>query len=233
MFNLIDKDILISDANKYVYNDKYVPRVTEILSSMMHEETLMVWSNYLGFKGQKYGKILSDSANIGTYTHLMIENYLKNNIAILNEVPIGYRYNVENALFSFIQWYEVILKNDIKILGLETQLTCEWFGGTYDMLISINDKIYLVDFKTSNKVTYKHFIQASAYKYMLELKDINIDGIIILQLSKDCIGFNEYVIHLNNIDHINFINSCFDTFKGLVYGYYYRTYTECLYNKIF
>lgn len=232
MFNNIKCNISIN-SNKYYHNNIQVPRVTEILSSMLHEESLMGWSNYLGFKKKRYSAVLSISADIGTYTHGLIEDYLSNGFVILNTIPPRYRFSVENAFLSFVNWYNILLQNDINILGLETQLTCEWFGGTYDMLISINNKTYLVDFKTSNHISYKHFIQASAYKYMLELNNIYIDGIIILQLNKDTVSFNEYIIHLDNNDHKIFMDSCLDTFKGIVYGYYYRKNTEDLYNKIF
>lgn len=232
LLSLINSDIVIS-ANKYIYNGKYVPRVTEILSSMLHEDVLMGWSNSLGFKRLSYKKTLADSANVGTFTHSAIENYLNTNTINLDDVPPQYKYNVENALYSFIEWFKVILKNDLSILGLETELVCEWFGGTYDMLVRINNKTYLVDFKTSNRITYKHFIQASAYRYMLSLNNVNIDGVIILQLSKSDIGFNEFILHFDNTEHYQFIENCFNTFKGLVYGYYYRMHTVDLYNNIF
>ena len=49
----------------------------------------------------------------------------------------------------------------------------------------INGKIYLIDFKTSNHVTYKYYLQLAAYsKVLREKENINIDGVIILQLNK-------------------------------------------------
>ena len=61
------------------YNSKgiQVPRVTEILSRMIHNDSLMYWANSLGFKGLKYRDELNRAANIGTVAHSAIENFLK------------------------------------------------------------------------------------------------------------------------------------------------------------
>ena len=58
LMNYIDFDIN-EDTNRY-YNDegKSVPRVTEIISSMIHSDRLMIWSNRLGMRGLKYEKEL-------------------------------------------------------------------------------------------------------------------------------------------------------------------------------
>ena len=48
------------DNSHYMYNNRYpVPRVTEILSSMIHEDHLMKWSNFIGrIKHQRYEVVL-------------------------------------------------------------------------------------------------------------------------------------------------------------------------------
>ena len=42
--------IEIQSKSNYIYDEKRVPRVTEILSAMLHEDFLMKWANNLGFK---------------------------------------------------------------------------------------------------------------------------------------------------------------------------------------
>jgi hypothetical protein len=67
----------ILNEEGYEYGNKQVPRVTHILSAMLHEDYLMGWSNAMGFKKRKYETILDDAANIGTIVHDSIDIYIK------------------------------------------------------------------------------------------------------------------------------------------------------------
>ena len=55
-----------------------------------------------------------------------------------------------------------------RVIETEKQLVCPYFGGTLDCLAEIDGRIYIIDFKTSNHITYKYFLQLAAYKYMIE-----------------------------------------------------------------
>lgn len=219
------------NSKKYFFNGQPVPRVTEIISSMLHEEYLMKWANSLGYKHKSYSKERDYAANIGDQTHKIIEQILDNNknVEIPTSGPVYYTVN------SFLAWYNTIKasKLPIEIIGKEGQLVCPYFGGTYDLLIKINNKLWLIDFKSSNHVSYKYFIQLAAYRYMLSLYNINIDGCLILQLDKSDIFFKEYPLIFNNIEHLNYINQCTNTFFGLVYGYHNRLYSEQQYKTLF
>lgn len=234
----LNSDINISDSN-YDYNGIIVPRTTHILSSMLHEEYLMQWANSIGlYQRKKYIDEREKAAYIGTCAHELIEDYMNNNSYDINKFNIRNitEYNmVKNAIESYELWYNTIIQNNIvEILGMEQKLSCPWFGGTYDMLIKINNKIYLVDFKTSNHISYKYCLQVAAYKYMLNnYYNIRIDGAIILQLDKKSISFEEYVLDFSNKTHNDFINLCTETYLSLVYGYYNRLKVEQMYKKIF
>ena len=47
---------------------------------------------------------------------------------------------------------------------------------------------------------------------------IDINGTIILQLNKNSVSYNEYMLDFNNNDHLNFINHCERCFLSLVYS---------------
>lgn len=219
------------NSEKYFYNGQPVPRVTEIISSMLHEEYLMKWANSLGYKHKSYDKERDYAATIGDRTHKTIEQILDNdkNIDIPVDGPVHY------TVYSFLAWYNALKQSNlpIKIIGKEGQLVCPHFGGTYDLLIQINNKLWLVDFKSSNHISYKYFVQLAAYRYMLGLYNIHIDGCLILQLDKSEIFFKEYPLIFKNPEHLNYINQCTDTFFGLVYGYYNRLYLEQQYKTLF
>lgn len=232
------EDINILKKGKYYYNDQPVPRVTEILSSTIHDEYLMEWANRIGlYQRKKYQDERDRAAMIGTNVHEQIEYFLKYNVKneerlLLDNKAIN---SIENGLSSFMLWYnDVSGSNKIKILMQEYALSCPWFGGTFDMLMEINGKTYLVDFKTSNHISYKYFLQLAAYRYMIynSLK-INIDGCIILQLDKNTIAYEEYVLDFSLKNHNEFIEQCSITFFSLVYSYFNRIKTENMYKKLF
>ena len=221
----------INDSN-YMYNGIVVPRVTHIISKCIHSEGLMHYANNLGFRHQSYTKTLAASANIGTICHENIDEFMENRAHVLpDDIP----YQSRNAYKSFLKWFSDIsvLAWDLEVLMHEQPLVCKYFGGCLDGLYRINGLTYLVDYKTSNHVTINHLIQASAYRYILRTEmNINIDGVIILQLSKDDISYNEHVLNFANPDHLKFINECERMFLSLVYSYYNITYMEDQYKKL-
>lgn len=215
----------------YSFNGKIVPRVTKILSKCIHNDNLMYWANNLGFKHKSYQKTLNDAANIGTQCHNSIDSFLMDNsFTPLNTITKEAR----NAYDSFRVWFsELSTLNNVEIIWHEHQIVCPYFGGTLDGLYKIDGKIYLVDYKTSNHISMNYYLQLAAYRYILKnYYDIEIDGIIILQLSKYEIDYCAYSLDFDNPNHLSFMNQCEKTFLSLVYSYYNLTITEDLYNNL-
>ena len=209
---------------RYFYNGSPVPRVTEIISKMIAEEYLLYWANSLGFKHQSYKKTIDNAANIGSESHDLINKFLLGESFVSDNIPyLGFRK----------WWIDINSSNDVKIIGTEQKLVCQYFGGTYDLLVEINGLLYLVDFKTSNHVSYKYYLQLAAYKYMLELQGYSISGCIILQLNKDKIQYTEYPLIFSNPLHLDYINKSLNTFLSLAYSYYNIYQCEKMYKGIF
>ena len=226
IFSLLEQQTeqLALKEEKYFYNGIPVPRVTEIISKMIFEEYLMYWANGLGFKHQGYKKTIEAAANIGSEAHDLINKFLLGEQFTSNNIPY----------LAFRKWWiDVTTNNEIEVIGSEEALSCPYFGGTYDLLLKINGLIYLVDFKTSNYVSYKYFLQLAAYKYMLEQNGYNIAGCIVLQLNKTKIEYTEYPLIFSNEYHRQFIDECLRTFLSLVYGYYNINRCQEMYNNIF
>lgn len=222
---LEDNDLIEGKkGHEYLYLNRKVPSVTTILSRCIHEESLMSWANYLGFKRIKYRDRLNEAAMIGTAGHEAIENFLSKDI-ISENIPLK----------GFIIWWNILIaSNSVKLLGMEERMILSYCGGTYDILLQINDRIYLVDLKTSNHITYKYFIQLAAYRHLIyKTKGINIDGCIILQLDKEEPGFQEYLLDFSIDEHYQFIEQCAFTFISLVLSYYNIAITEKAYKNIF
>ena len=222
-------DFDIDDRKSEYFNEfgQCVPRVTSILSRMIHNDALMSWANYIGMKGIKYRDFMNQASTIGTNAHNAIEKYLQEKIKTENNIPF----------LGFLEWYNLLTIDNgfpIEVVYIEHHIACRWFGGTLDCLARIAGKLYLIDFKTSNHVTFSYFLQLAAYRYMLrEVEGIEVDGVIVLQLGKEDVGFNEYLLDLSIPDHLFFINHFEETFMSLVYGYYNIYYAEKMFNKLF
>ena len=210
------------------YNDRgqLVPRVTEIISRMNHSDGLMYWANSLGFKGIKYKDALNKAANMGTEAHEAIEKFLKEKLETTSNIPF----------MGFMQWYNLLTTEynlDIKLIYSEYKLVCDWFGGTLDALLEIGGNLYIIDFKTSNHVTYNYFLQLAAYIYILRnYYGVEVYGCGIVKLNKKTINFEEYIIDYSQPDYTEFMTLCETTFLSLVYAYYHKTRTENYYNTL-
>lgn len=216
---MINSELLLNDVTKfdkgrkarYHIDGRGIPSVTELLS-FIDSEGLISWANRVGRQGQDNKDIVKKAAEFGTMVHESIELYLKKKYTGPGNV----------CLDAFKEWWTGINKyHRVRILGQENPLIGEYFAGTYDLLISIDDKPYLVDFKTSNHVGYKYFMQLAAYRYLLyTLKNINIEGCIVLQFDKKEPKYREFNLDFTNPYDYEFIENCYRSFMGLVYTYY-------------
>lgn len=224
------------EESPYKYEDRGVPRVTEILSSILHEEYLMNWANFIGRSKKISHTVLSDNAAyIGSRVHAAIENYISNSIEEdFSDISVKEdRQKMYNAFLSFKRWWSIIAQNNYRVIFLEKTLVNKYYGGTLDMLIEINNRIYIVDFKTSNHFNYKYHLQTSAYRRLLyDNYGIIVDGIIILKLSKVNILFQEQVLDLTDYNILRYINDCDRCFLSLVYAYYNRYKIQSEYKMV-
>ena len=228
---MLKSELLLNDLeqidlskSRYTYKGKGIPSVTELLS-FVDNQGLIDWANMIGRKGINNKHVLQRAAQFGTNTHSAIENYLKGNDVF-----------TDNSSFkAFLNWWKKLNdENKIKVIGQEESLICPYFAGTYDLLISIDDKPYLIDFKTSNHVGYKYFMQLAAYRYLLYTqKNINIEGCIILQFDKQEAKYREYSLIFSDVHDYEFIENCHRAFFGLVYTYYNSKLCQRQFGRIF
>lgn len=232
-------EIEIQSKSKYEYIGKRVPRVTEILSAMLHEDFLMKWANNLGFKHISYRAFMNDAADRGTYSHLAIEKYLKQgflDLDTMNEIPNDkIRNTVSSVMTGFHSWWINLHKQykNIEIIYLEETLIHKYFAGTCDCLLKVDKNYWLIDFKTSNHMSYNYALQLAAYKFLLkELKNIDISKAMILRLDKEKSCYYTYEYDMNNEIHLNFFNDCLQTFMLLTAGFIMRMTTKEEYDKL-
>jgi hypothetical protein len=214
----------------YMFNNYYVPRVSTILSKMIHEDYLMTWANNMGLKGKRHTDISKIATDYGTEVHRRAEVLLGDDQEQKNQI-----IDLED-LSAYVALKDWIYNNnsDINVLYSELSLSCPYYGGTMDLVFKTrNDKIILLDFKTSKSVTYKYFLQLAAYEYMLRTQmGMNIDAVEILHLDKTKPEYTEYIIDLSCPGHRTFHEQNVESFLSLVYAYWNISRSEQMYNSI-
>ena len=218
--------------------DVHIPRVTEVLSAMLHEDGLMSWSNGLGWKRISYRAFMREAADKGTYSHLAIEKFLTNGFVDLEEMNIPERIFpvVQSCMDGFMLWWKQLHTKykTVEIVFLEETMIHSYFRGTCDCLMKLDGEYYLIDFKTSNHMSYNYPLQLAAYRFLLrELKGIRLSGATVLVVSKTDHDYKSYDLDFNNKEHVTFIEDCEQTFLTLVSAYKMRLYTTEEYHNVY
>lgn len=232
--------IEVESRDTYKVDGKRVPRVTEVLSAMLHEDGLMNWANSLGWRRISYKAFMKDASDKGTYSHLAIEKYLRNgSVDLLKDLQIPNErvlQVVQCCMDGFFQWWKELHTKykKIEIVYLEETMIHQYFGGTCDCLLKLDGKYWLIDFKTSNHMNFNYALQLSAYRFLLrELKGIEISGATVLKLSKTDGHYDEYALNFEFKDHVEFVTNCEQLFLILVAAYKMRLYCNEEYHKIY
>ena len=226
-------NLFISEDTDYRFEGRKVPRVTSMLSRGIHNDSLMNWANYIGrVKHQNYNTVMNQSLTIGSQTHECIDYFFHNNTEVSNYAKL--MMETKQAYLSFSQWYRDINSHaQVELIYNEHPLISKYYGGTLDALMKFNGRIFLIDFKTSNGVRINYALQLAAYAILLEMvENINIEGCLLLQLSKTSIGYNEFAIDLSIPDQNVYFEGCKNSFLSLALWYYNLTLSECGYSNI-
>jgi len=152
-----------------------------------------------------YKQSQQKACNNGTAVHDAIEQYLKK-----GEMPKGLKKGSEvaNGFRAFLLWAK-----DANFTAQEVEIPLYSkkfrYAGRLDVTGKINDKLYVVDFKTSKDFYFDYPIQLAAYaKAYEELYNEKIDGIAVLRLDK-VTGMPFFR------DYSELIDQYFDVFLGL------------------
>lgn len=224
--------------SSYLYNDIPVPRVTKIIDNVMNREFLISWALGLGKYGYYNEKDFATS--VGSKVHDMIEYFLK--FGSDKEVDYYKRSPkqapvVERAYNNFKDWYEHLINtgNTFELIGLEIPVSCPYYAGTLDCLARINGAVYLLDFKTSKKISYEYIIQVCAYKWVLDngfIKDLpHIDGIGIIRVDKEINRYEDLFLNTFIPDQNWIIDVFTRGFSSILYTYYNKINMEFLFNQ--
>jgi len=126
-------------------------------------EPLIAWAWKLGTQGKDYRKERDKAADIGTIAHFLIEAFLNGFVADLSDYG---QDDIDKALGcynKFVDWWD---EQNLAKVATEIQLVNEAYryGGTIDLIAkrSSGDH-YLIDFKTSKKISDSYWRQCAGY----------------------------------------------------------------------
>ena len=193
----------------YTKNNKLYPSVTTVVGYFKPLETfesLMKWSNFLGFKHKDYIKERDNKAAFGTAVHETVAGLLTNtpvDKSVSDSLTINYLADYADAIKYFERFMMVEMIHPIDTIFSEETIVSEKLGyaGTIDWLGTYKNKTFLFDFKTSSSMHETMKLQLSAYRKLLkEERDIIIDGAAIVFISKKGVTLQE--VSLDELDKV-------------------------------
>ena len=155
------KQINVLDSRFYSRNGKYYPSVTSVLNYFPKNNFFHSWLKDVGHNSDI---IMRKAAHEGTQVHNAIEEFLKGN-------EIQWIDEWGNAKFQIDVW-KMILRfadfwNQVKpeLISAEYHLFSDKYeyAGTADLVVRINDELWLLDIKTSNSLHTSYDLQLAAY----------------------------------------------------------------------
>ena len=153
----------------YTFNGINVPRTTEIINNTINKEYLNKWAAKLG---KDYNRALNTILDTGSLAHAMIEDFIT--YGKIKEKYLGFEnadpLKAMKAYHNFLNfWKDMKAKGFIiEPISIELPFSTPWYGGTIDFIARITSpngisKVAILDFKTSNKISYNYFIQVEMY----------------------------------------------------------------------
>ena len=197
-------------AQGYYIDGKRIPSVTTITGRFKDSGALMFWANAVGLgerdcddqepcrhcgrrKGKNHREAMNKAADVGKYAHALIEERVKG----VEYEPADFAHLTPEQLElaggcieAFDNWWG---RNVVEVVATELSLvsTAHRFGGTLDALCIIDDKLTLVDWKTSAGVYADYLAQLGGYLILVEENGMGpIEQLEILRISKETAGFD-------------------------------------------
>lgn len=144
------------------------------------------------------------AAEIGTVVHDYAEAYGKAMQAgePAPDLPADANEQMYRGIEAFLKW---VRDNEVKFLETERLVYSKKheYVGTLDLLAWVNDKLTLVDYKTSKYVYDEYYYQTAGYKMAWEEEPGNakVQKVMILHFDRDTGMVTEHYIPLGECKH--------------------------------
>ncbi len=155
------KQINFLDTRFYLRNDKYYPSITQVLQLFPKGKYYETWLKDVGHNSSH---IAAKAALTGTRTHELIERYLKGEKLewLKKDGTDNYELDVWRMTLRFVEFWETYKPT---LIHSEIHLYSDIYeiAGTCDLVLEINNELWLLDIKTSNHLQNSYDLQTAAY----------------------------------------------------------------------
>jgi hypothetical protein len=179
------KQITLPDSRYYRRNGEYYPSITYVLSYYPKGKHFEDWLKKVGYSAEY---VVKKAAEEGTMVHEMIESYLEGNeLSFLDQFDNPkYNPDVWQMFLRFVEFWETyepkLIETEVHLFSDELKV-----AGTCDLVCEIENKLWIIDFKTSNHVQPTYEIQTAVYGQCYKEcygKEVDNYGILWLKSSK-------------------------------------------------
>lgn len=151
------------DAHVYRGNGIEYPSVTTILKGGME---------WVDGKGKPIPEFVIKRAGwIGSQVHAWIEDHQLAQLEFRPNPPIPDHDKIKMGIHGYLAWLEDLRKQHSSIVWVEQEVMVasmeHHYAGTVDALLKLDDRLVLIDFKTSNELKPEYDMQVSAYHHAL------------------------------------------------------------------
>lgn len=179
-------------AHREYYNKQgqIVPSVTTIVK-LLEKENLSNWHNWMGLvRHINTANYLEQKAQYGQYCHTLFETYFMGLLSYSMKDPRFVTDDEFRLILKKFNWLKQKFETlGIRVINMEMGMDGKRFGGTLDMLAMHhnNNRVFLIDLKTSKKVYSSHFLQLAGYTMLLE----EVFGISVTDVGIFCLSQSE------------------------------------------
>ena len=173
------------NGRRYVYGEQRLPSVTHILSSTGDKQALKDWENRVGT--EEADRIKTEASLVGTHMHSVIER-----MVAMRDLPRPTNWAMTKGYEMGYRLINTFFKNIDAIHGSEVPLYYpDKYAGTADMVAVYRGQLAIIDFKQSNKVKRRgwidsYFQQLAAYALAHDMvHGTRIDYGVILMACRD------------------------------------------------
>lgn len=180
------RQITLPDARYYQRSTNvFYPSVTTILGYFPKGAFFETW---LKDSGHNADIIMRRAGDEGTQVHEAVEKILKGEEIrwIDSDGHVNYNTHVWKMILGFYDFWSTY-KPELLLSEQFIYSDTHKYSGTLDLLVKLNDEIWIIDIKTSTMIHTSHFLQMSAYtKAYEEIYGTKVDrtGVLWLKSSK-------------------------------------------------
>ena len=156
-----NKQVNVLDQRFYRRNGEYYPSVSSILNYFPKNKFFHEWLKDVGHNSDV---IASKASAEGTQVHNAVEEFLNGNEINWIDEQGNAKYSIEvwKMILKFAEFWNT---HKPELIATEYHLFSDnhKYAGTADLIVRINNQIWLLDIKTSNSLHTAYNLQLAAY----------------------------------------------------------------------